>query len=385
MKRVTIIVLLVLAAAGLRAADENARTWDRSAAATYLDDRIDMWFANATKLRTGEEKTTCVSCHSSLPYALARPALRRALHATAPTAQEARLVDETTRRVESYSTHELLYEINDVKKVESRGTEAVLNVVVLASAEAGAGRREPGSATRKALTRLWETQRADGAWDWLNFKLEPYETVDAVYHGATLAALGVGMVPGAATSDGAGKLRAYLRDRYAAQSLYNRTFALLASAAFTGVLIPAQRDALVAEYAQRQQADGGWSLEAMGPWRWSAAEPPFKPQGTLDAALLAQSDGFGTGLIVYALLRNGFAPDHPVVGAGLRWLKTHQQEVRVAIASQVGDRTWTAWRAHSLNYDREHGGPKGEPWRRFFMSDAATAFSVLALIEAESK
>ncbi len=385
MKRATIIVLLVLAAAVLRAADENARTWNRAAAATYLDDRIDMWFANATKLRTGQEKTTCVSCHSSLPYALARPALRRALHATAPTAQEARLVDETTRRVESYNTHELLYEIDDVKKVESRGTEAVLNLVVLASADAGAGRREPGSATRKALTRLWETQRADGAWDWLNFKLEPYETVDAVYHGATLAALGVGMVPGAATSAGTGKLRAYLRDHYAAQSLYNRTFALLASAALTGVLTPAQRDALIAEYAQRKQADGGWSLEAMGPWRWSAAEPPFKPYGTLDAALLAQSDGFGTGLIVYALLRNGFAADHPVVSAGLRWLKTHQQEIRVAIAPQVGDRTWTAWRAHSLNYDREHGGPKGEPWRRLFMSDAATAFSVLALVEAESK
>jgi hypothetical protein len=33
-----------------------------------------------------------------------------------------------------------------------------------------------------------------------------------------------------------------------------------------------------------------------------------------------------------------------------------------------------------LNYDREHGGPKGEPWRRMFMSDLATAFGVLALL-----
>lgn len=399
MRRTTTILLLVLAAGVLRAgAGQNASApggapatavkaagWDRAGAAAYLDDRIDMWFANATKLRTGEAKTSCVSCHSSFGYALARPALRRALHAAAPTAQEARLTEETTRRVESYSTHELLYEINDVKKVESRGTEAVLNLVVLASADASAGRREPGSATRKALARLWETQRADGAWDWLNFKLEPYETVDAVYHGATLAALGVGMVPGAATSAGAGKLRAYLRDHYAAQSLYNRTFALLGSASLTGVLTPAQRDALAAEYAQRQQADGGWSLEAMGPWRWSAEEPPFKPYGTLDAALLAQSDGFGTGLVVYALLRNGFAADHPVVSAGLRWLKTHQQEIRVAITPQVADRTWTAWRAYSLNYDREHGGPKGESWRRLFMSDAATAFAALALTEAEKQ
>ena len=42
-----------------------------------------------------------------------------------------------------------------------------------------------------------------------------------------------------------------------------------------------------------------------------------------------------------------------------------------------------AWRAHSLNYDREHGGDKGEPWRRMFMSDLATAFAVLALVESE--
>mgnify|MGYP001191853070 CR=1 FL=1 len=27
----------------------------------------------------------------------------------------------------------------------------------------------------------------------------------------------------------------------------------------------------------------------------------------------------------------------------------------------------------------EHGGDKGEPWRRMFMSDLATAFAVLAL------
>src|SRR4249920_2965946 len=157
MRRATTILLLVMAAGVLRAAGQNASApggaqatavkaagWDRAAAATYLDDRMDMWFANATKLRTGEAKTSCVSCHSSLPYALARPALRRALHAAAPTAQEARLADETARRVELYNTHELLYEINDVKKVESRGTEAVLNLVVLASADAAAGRREPG-------------------------------------------------------------------------------------------------------------------------------------------------------------------------------------------------------------------------------------------------
>jgi hypothetical protein len=360
-------------------AASEPKGWNPAAAATYLDERMDQWFTNANKLRTGDGTTTCVSCHSSVGYALARPALRRAMHVATATPQEARLLAETTRRVESYSTHQPLYEINDVKKVESRGTEAVLNLVVLASADAAAGRVEPGAGTATALAHLWETQQPDGTWPWLNFKLEPYETTDAIYHGATLAAIGVGLVPRraeAASSPGATRLRTYLRDNFASQSLYNRTFALLASPSFGNLLTSAQRDALIAELRQRQQSDGGWSLQAMGPWRWSATEAPFKPDGTLDQELLGQSDGFATGLIAYTLLRNGVPAKDRAVSAALGWLKTHQQEVR------IDDKTWTVWRAYSLNYDREHGGPKGEPWRRLFMSDAATAFSALALIEA---
>ena len=43
----------------------------------------------------------------------------------------------------------------------------------------------------------------------------------------------------------------------------------------------------------------------------------------------------------------------------------------------------SAWRAHSLNFDREHAGDKGEPWRRMFMSDLATGFAVLALVGSD--
>jgi hypothetical protein len=50
-------------------------------------------------------------------------------------------------------------------------------------------------------------------------------------------------------------------------------------------------------------------------------------------------------------------------------------------AGKADDPAWAPWRAHSLNFDREHGGEKGEPWRRLFMSDLATAFAVLALTD----
>jgi hypothetical protein len=61
-------------------------------------------------------------------------------------------------------------------------------------------------------------------------------------------------------------------------------------------------------------------------------------------------------------------------------------------ALPVPDAPGRGWRSHSLNYDREHGSlsydhalgaDKGEPWRRLFMSDTATAFAILALAESK--
>jgi squalene-hopene/tetraprenyl-beta-curcumene cyclase len=341
---------------------------------------MDEWFARGDKLRTGQGQTTCVSCHTVIPYALARPALRRAMHVNAPSPQEARLVDETSRRVRTYSTHQLLYDFEEEKTGESRGTEAVLYALILASA--GAGKTgERSDATRRAMTRLWQLQRADGAWDWLDVGLEPFESVDSAYNGAAFAALAVGLTPtlssGTSARAGIMKLRTYLRKNYPRQNLYNRIWGLLASTSLNDVLTRADRDELVAELQRRQRDDGGWALERLGEWRWDRSTAPFQSPGTRDLALAATSDGYATGLIVYTLRRAGLSVEHPIVRTGLQWLRANQLPVR------VGDREWPAWRAHSLNYDREHGGSRGEPWRRLFMSDAATAFASLALAASE--
>jgi hypothetical protein len=81
-----------------------------------------------------------------------------------------------------------------------------------------------------------------------------------------------------------------------------------------------------------------------------------------------------TGLIVYALRQIGTSATHPAVAKGLSWLRQQQ-------APQASDAAAPGWRTHSLNFDREHGGDKGEPWRRMFMSDWATSFAALALLE----
>jgi squalene-hopene/tetraprenyl-beta-curcumene cyclase len=352
--------------------------WNREAAARYLDDRMEVWFANAKKLQTGDGLTRCVSCHTAVPYALARPALRRAMHENTPTPQEARLLDDVTHRVASYDAHQLYYDSDERKKTESRGTEAVINALVLATADA---QRQPPTLsvpTRRAFGRLWEVQRSDGAWDWLDFGLEPFETVDGAYQGATLAAFAAGTsmkYSGSLTPDaaaGVDRLRDYLQKNYATQRLFNRTWMLLASTRLERLLDGATRKNLVAELLRAQREDGGWSLQSLGGWRWNRPEPPFSSPGALDTVLLAKSDGYATGLVVYSLQAAGLGTQ-PAVQRGLTWLRVNQQAV------QVGDSARAAWRAYSLNFDREHGGPKGEAFRRLFMSDLATAFAVLAL------
>jgi squalene-hopene/tetraprenyl-beta-curcumene cyclase len=373
-----IVFSATLAAQQAGPSHSSSGKWDPGAAAAYLDARMDLWFANGTKLKTGESQTACVSCHAGLAYALARPVLRRVMHADTPSTQEAKLLDDTTRRVDTYATHQVLYDFNERRQIESRGTEAVLNAVILTSADAARNLRESSAPTRKALARLWETQRPDGRWDWLEFGLEPWETTEAAYHGATFAAFAAGTAPGphdAAGTAGIERLRAYLSSNYQAQHLYNRTWALLASTRLKRVVTDAQRDALVDQLVKAQRADGGWSLEAMGPWKWSKTAPPVKSPGDLDAALLTQSDGYATGLVVYTLKQAGVASSHDAIRKGIQWLETNQRAI------PVPDVPGRAWHAHSLNYDREHGGEKGEPWRRLFMSDTATAFAILALAD----
>jgi hypothetical protein len=354
--------------------------WDQQAAAKYLDDRMDLWFDKASKLHTGEVETSCVSCHTTVPYVLARPALRQATDVSQPTPQEAKLLDETLHRVDTYGHHEAL---SAGKHEQSGGSEAVLNVLILASAEARQNDPLPGGATRRALNELWAAQRADGAWNWLDTGMEPYESSDSVYYGAALAAIAVGTAAGYEESAGQDvwggirKLRSYLNANYPEQNLYNKAWALLASTRLTGLLSHEQAVALAADFQRKQNADGGWSLYLLGPWTWSKARPPYKPKGNPDVAVLSRSDAYATGLITYVLRQAKLPVAQSSLERATAWLEANQREY------QVDQNHWKCWRTYSLNFDTEHGVEDGEPWRRMFMSDAATAFAALALLPSD--
>jgi squalene-hopene/tetraprenyl-beta-curcumene cyclase len=353
------LLAILLAGCGASAA-HGAASWNPQAAATYLDRRADWWMSWPQAAR--DHGTFCVSCHTTLPYALARPFLRDGEMEAQPTERERRIVHNVRARVRLWSAAAPYYGAHGntpLKAVESRGTEAVLNALVLADADARTGRLSDD--TRLAFEHMWALQQTAGpqagAWPWLQFDLDPWEGGHGEYFGAALAALAIACAPQAYASTpaiqiGAARLRAYLDREFASQPLSNRALVLWASSRMPALLSAQQRAGAVADLQRAQKYDGGWSLETID--RIST--------GVL-RRVTARSDGYATGLAVLALSVDG-PPGDPHVARGLAWLRQHQ------------DPADGSWPAHSLNTN--HPSPDSEQ----FMSDAATAFAVLALARA---
>jgi squalene-hopene/tetraprenyl-beta-curcumene cyclase len=343
---------------GLRA-DGDPPTWSPKAAAAYLDARAQWWsvWPNAAR----DHGTFCISCHTTLPYALARPSLRAPLGEKGPSAAENTIVANLTTRVKMWRDIEPFYpdQTRGIPKTsESRAIEAVMNALVLARRDAAAGRLSDEG--RAALGYMWALQMKtgpnSGAWTWLNFEYEPWESPNSPYLGAALAAVAIGDAPnGYAASaeihDNLELLRGYFRREFDKQMLINRVMGLWASSRVSDLLSSEQRKATIDAASAKQQDDGGWSTAALGTYKRVDNTP-------LDMA----SDGYATGLVTLALQEAGVPAADPRVKKGLDWLRTHQ------------DRTTGQWSAASLNKQRDPATDVGK-----FMSDAATAYAVLAL------
>ena len=337
--------------------------WDQAAAAAYLDARQAWW--RTWPIAARDHDTSCVSCHTTLPYALARPALRAALGETGPTGPETDLLADVGKRVALWSEVDPYYPDQTVglpKTSESRGTEAILNALILANRDAREGQLT--SETRRAFENLWKLQftRGDGAgaWAWLYFDLAPWESDGAAYFGAALAAVAVGIAPdryamSSEIQDRVASLRAYLQEDSEGRPPLDRVMLLWASTELSDLLTPDQQQAIIADVMRRQNGDGGWSLASLGLWK-RPDELPSDPG----------SDGYATGLIAFALQKAGVSPTQENLGRALGWLVQNQ------------DPTSGAWPASSLNRQRDPTSDRGR-----FMADAATAFAVLALMQAD--
>jgi squalene-hopene/tetraprenyl-beta-curcumene cyclase len=341
-------------------ANAATQTWDKAAAAKYLDARQAWWqdWPRAQK----DHGTVCVSCHTQVPYALARPLLRAPLGEQKISDPERAMLDSVIKRVDLGDQAETFYSdaANGPGKThEARTAEAVNNALILSSYDSQTGRLLP--VTRAAFDHMWVLQEQSGpkagAWIWQNFHFSPWEAPESEYYGAAMAAIAVAIAPENYRDDpkiqpNLTLLRSYLRSEAAAQPLINRIALLWASSKLPGLMTEPERTALATEIFAKQHPDGGWSLTELGQGTWKRHDnTPFD----------LRSDGYATGIIVLALEENGLGKI-PEAKKGLAWILTNQDKA---------EGLWPAW---SVNVKRDSKSDIGK-----FMSDAATGFSVLAL------
>jgi squalene-hopene/tetraprenyl-beta-curcumene cyclase len=304
--------------------------------------------------------TACLSCHTTLPYALVRTEILGVTKERAPPAPQQEILEMVRKRVALWPQLRPWYPDS---KLQSRGTEAVLNALVLADADALRGHLSP--TTRSALDEMWALQRTDGpdegAWPWIDFHNEPWEAADSVYYGATLAALATGLAPDAYSLEPAVQARLarvsdYLQRDFAAQPLLNRINLLWAAGALPDLIDARRRASILSAVFERQRTEGGWSSATLMP-DWKRRDGSAPPE---------VSDGFATGFVASVLQKSGIPQDDPRLQRSLAWLRANQSH-------------WNGrWSAESLNRHHGHFEESGH-----FMDDAATAFAVLALARAQ--
>lgn len=311
--------------------------WNPAAAATYLDQRQEAWFGWAPAKSQGGP---CLSCHTGLPYLLARPRLRAVLGQKEPGRFETGLLNGLRAR--------LAQPVGEGARAEqAAGVEAVFAALLLTRAEGWS----PDA--QRAFDRLWARQVRSGprrgAWAWYDFGTDPFETADSVYFGAALAAMAVEAAPAEYRARAEVRdLKEYLVRAYDGQPLHNRLLA-------ANVLPEKLRAAVRTEAFEKQDADGHWPIAALGPWAEHAGAPAAE-----------QVTAYATAYTAYALRVMRVDAGEPHLAKALGWLKAHQ------------DRKDGSWAAGSMNKQRPAG-----TMAELFMRDASTAFAVMALAPGE--
>jgi squalene-hopene/tetraprenyl-beta-curcumene cyclase len=357
------VLACVLVNAGRAAEPAPSRTWDAAAAARYLDGRLTWWRSWPKAER--DHGTHCISCHTALPVALARPILRNALgeHETSPVEQA--MYADVVKRVRMWRDVEPFYPDQKSglpKSSESRAVESVLNALFLTTRDNENGGHLSDDA-KQAFANMWSLQMQTGdlkgGFAWLTFKLEPWESDTATYWGAALAAMAIAQAPdnyaaSPAIAANVEALRGYLRTAFQKDSsLFTRMLVLWADSNLHGVLEPAQRQATIYQLLAVQSEDGGWSLRRLALWQ--------RRDGTVIADT---SDGFATAMITVALKSAGVPATDKPMKAARTWLITHQSAESGGLP------------AMSINKLREPGSDA-----YLFMTDAATGMATLALAD----
>lgn len=275
----------------------------------------------------------CVSCHTTAAYMMSRPSI----HGDTAAFQDIR------------AQLEEMVEEKWEKKLPAPAYVVATAASLAINDQRSTGKLDP--TTKKALDRMWEVQRPDGGFDWLNCGWAPMELDD--HYGVTFAAIAVGTAPdGYAKNENATKglegMKKYLAD-HPAPTTHHRAMLLWASHSVDGILTNEKQKEILAELMALQRPDGGWSLSGMLiDWPEFSRKDDLKP-------LVDVSDAYGTGMVIWIAVKAGVPVKDERIQKGVSWLKSHQRESG-------------RWFTPSPTKDSKH-----------FITNTGTAWAVMAL------
>jgi squalene-hopene/tetraprenyl-beta-curcumene cyclase len=318
-----------------------------AAARAYLDRRAAGWLR--APAYAGQRFACAMTCHTTLWYAPARAAVSDSGQDSATLMTLRAKLKARVDLPGAWSQQIGFFgKPGSDTRAESLGSEAVLNSLALALMDPPSKQRP---LAERAMSRMWEAQRPDGAWHWMQFDQEPWEAGNVDW-GATLAALAVGRTSASYQQrhqEAIGRLRSYLERRLndpaKSMTLHDQLFLLWASKRL-GWLTPSEQVRIGREVRALQQPGGAWSLRAL-----------------LGNAQDRSEDGYATGLAALALCQ--IQPDRAEVQKALAWLRRSQ-------------RRDGAWPSRAISADHSSMAD-------LHLRDGATSLAVMALAACEPR
>ena len=311
--------------------DALADTFSMERAASFLDRVAVTW----------GEKYGCVTCHTNGLYLTAPPEIfgeRRAFEIAH---------DQAARYVRSWRANDVPG--NDVPAPDV--PDVVGTSAFLAINEAQSGEKELSDITVEALDRAWSLQDEGGHWTGFVSNWPPF--YDRQWP-VTLMVIATGMAPGDyASTDAAVEGMRRIRDHIDAnppEFAHNRGMLLWAGSVNEGLVSDADRQRWIDELLDLQRDDGGWASGKLGVWR-------MRKGLDTDPPVTVESDGYGTGFVMYVLRQAGVPASHAAIQRGVGWLKANQR---------AGGYWWTQSIRNSFTTSN-------------FLTHAGTTFAVKAL------
>ena len=313
--------LLSFALPTLASAADNAT---EQVFARYARYGADVWARNPLAKLTGEGQA-CLSCHTSLPYALVEPLIPGDYQAYAD------LIDNVDNRIRTWSTNTPWYATDKRRQMEafgglppnaleglidgpgSRGVESVFNALIRAMHDAYAG--SPAQTTTKlAFEHMWAEQVKDGPkagrWHWIQANLVPWEVADSDLWGASLACVASSLFGELAPQSNLAMLDAALREGAESLdvSLHAKAAMLWCDSESGGrVLEESTAATIVSDLLAAQHQEGGWGLRELGPWiGWAGSDSDCCAQREV------RPDTYATGFVTLALARRAKLGKEPL-------------------------------------------------------------------------